>query len=179
MKSGMRTLVLLSLAIGSHGIHNDCPDQADGCVGTAVERSIAAMERARAVDLNREWPLVRDDFVRACGLRVQQSTSHCFNDFNHVDCCVMHDGHVYRTNEESRVVGMHRVNALGTHILAASLTELGSGGSWCTCHLSSPEDVCHKQCADGPRTRATLHGAIVQRRSAARCLAQRALPRCM
>ena len=21
----------------------------------------------------------------------------------------------------------------------------GEGGSWCTCHISSPEDVCHKQ----------------------------------
>ena len=51
----------------------------------------------------------------------------------------------HRTNEESRVVGMHAVNFLGTHIVDASLPEHGSGGSWCTCHLSSPEDVCHKQ----------------------------------
>ena len=51
----------------------------------------------------------------------------------------------HRTNEESRVMGMHAVNFLGSHIVDASLPEHGSGGSWCTCHLSSPEDVCHKQ----------------------------------
>ena len=51
----------------------------------------------------------------------------------------------HTTNEQSRVKGMHAVNFLGSHIVDASLADRGSGGSWCTCHLSSPEDVCHKQ----------------------------------
>ena len=51
----------------------------------------------------------------------------------------------HRTNEESRVPGMHRVNLLGPHIEDASLVERGDGGSWCTCHLAAPLDVCHKQ----------------------------------
>jgi len=126
-------------------VYNDCPDQPDGCGGTAVARSQEAMARARAVDLNRSWKLVRDDIVRACGLRVQQSTTHCFNDWNHVDCCTMESASTHRTNQESRVAGMHAVNFLGTHIVDASVTDLGSGGSWCTCHISSPEDVCHRQ----------------------------------
>ena len=61
------------------------------------------------------------------------------------DCCAMTADDTHRTNEELRVVGMHAVNFLGTHIVDASLPEHGSGGSWCTCHLSSPEDVCHRQ----------------------------------
>lgn len=68
-----------------------------------------------------------------------------FNDFNHVDCCTMDSSKTHKTNEASRVVGMHRVNFLGSHIVDASLADRGPGGSWCTCHLSSPEDVCHKQ----------------------------------
>ena len=51
----------------------------------------------------------------------------------------------HRTNEESRVVGMHRVNMLGPHIEDGSVAEHGAGGSWCTCHLSAPHHVCHKQ----------------------------------
>ena len=50
-----------------------------------------------------------------------------------------------KTNEESKVVGMHSVNFLGDHIVDASLESHGDGGSWCTCHLSAPHDVCHKQ----------------------------------
>ena len=68
-----------------------------------------------------------------------------FDDFNHVDCCVMESGNTHQTNEASRVVGMHPVNYLGAHIVDASVSDLGPGGSWCTCHLSSPADVCHKQ----------------------------------
>jgi len=100
---------------------------------------------ARDVDLNGPWPTVRKALVEACGLRNQRSTSHCFNDFNHVDCCTMASSNTHRTNEESKVVGMHPVNLLGPHILEASLPEAGEGGSWCTCHLSSPHDVCHRQ----------------------------------
>jgi hypothetical protein len=92
-----------------------------------VKRAAEAVQRARTVDLNRPWPAVRDDIVQACGLRVQTSTSHCFNDFNHVDCecsrvhsqqvggcdactirvagCAMDTGRTHNTNEESCVVG--------------------------------------------------------------------------
>jgi len=123
----------------------ECPDQPGGCTGTATQRANEARSRARLVDLNRPWPEVRDKIVSACGLLVQDSTGHCFNDFNHVDCCTMDIGHAHNTNERSRVVGMHSVNYLGKHIIDASLAERGTGGSWCTCHLSSPADVCHKQ----------------------------------
>lgn len=126
-------------------INPDCPNVEGGCTGTAVDRAESARIRARDVDLNRPWPEVRDSIVQACGLRVQQSTSHCFNDFNHVDCCTMDTGRAHNTNEESRVVGMHHVNYLGAHIVDASIADRGTGGSWCTCHISSPEDVCHKQ----------------------------------
>ena len=66
------------------GVHSGCPNQGDGCPGTAAERAAAAVSLARSVDLNQPWPLAREAIVRACGLRVQHSTSHCFNDFNHV-----------------------------------------------------------------------------------------------
>ena len=137
--------LLLLLPLLSTSVHENCPDQGNGCTGTAVERSEAAIDRARAVNLNQAWPSVREAIVEACGLKAQASTSHCFNDFNHVDCCTMVQSHTHRTNEDSRVVGMHRVNFLGSHIVDASLPSLGEGGSWCTCHLSSPADVCHKQ----------------------------------
>jgi hypothetical protein len=138
-------MVAAALLLAAFSVHDQCPDQPDGCPGTAESRVQQAISHARNIDLNREWPVVRDDIVRACGLRIQPATSHCFNDFNHVDCCAMVDQNVHRTNEESRVVGMHPVNFLGSHIVSASLAGHGSGGSWCTCHLSSPADVCHRQ----------------------------------
>eukprot|EP00900_Chrysochromulina_parva_P002079 jgi/Chrpa1/11872/Chrysochromulina_OHIO_Genome00013368-RA len=136
---------MLGFALYVLAVHQDCPNQADGCTGTAKERSSAAVARARTVRFDQPWDSVREEIVSACGLRVQQSTSHCFNDWNHVDCCAMATGNTHRTNEESKVVGMHRTNFLGTHIVDASLPEHGEGGSWCTCHMSSPDDVCHKQ----------------------------------
>ena len=125
------------------GVYPDCPGAS--CTGTAWDRHYAAREAARGVDLNRPWPEVRKALVSACGLQVQESTSHCFNDFNHVDCCTMQSEQTQKTNEESKVVGMHSVNFLGDHIVDASLKSHGDGGSWCTCHLSAPHDVCHKQ----------------------------------
>jgi len=140
---------------------------------------------------------VRDALLTACGLRLGESTSHCFDDFNHVACCAMSAAQHDNTNEESRVVGMHPVNFLGDHIVAASDPSLGIGGSWCsqspskrspvfpgparsthtprllygrpravltacvapgalrcTCQLSAPHDVCHRQF--GARTAWTL-----------------------
>ena len=136
---------MLLVAAAVLTVNPGCPNDVGGCTGTAHERANEAQRRARLVDLNRPWPAVREDIVRACGLRVQQSTSHCFEDFNHVDCCTMDPGRAHSTNEASQVTGMDRVNYLGAHITDASLVDRGAGGSWCTCHISSPEDVCHKQ----------------------------------
>ena len=136
---------MLLIAAAALSVNPGCPHNIDGCTGTAHERANEARRRAGLVDLNRPWPAVREDIVQACGLRVQRSTSHCFEDFNHVDCCTMDTGHAHSTNEASQVAGMHRVNYLGAHITEASLADRGSGGSWCTCQISSPDDVCHKQ----------------------------------
>ena len=105
------------------------------------------MSRVSALDLNTvlTWQAMRRKLVSACGLKSQLSTRHCFNDFNHVDCCAMETSHAHRTNEESRVPGMHAVNALGAHIVDASVNSRGPGGSWCTCQLAAPHDVCHRQ----------------------------------
>ena len=127
----------------SFAVFPDCPGK--GCLGTAWERHSAAQAAARRVDLDGPWSQVRQELVQACGLKVDRSTGHCFNDFNHVDCCTMAAGNTHRTNEESRVPGMHQINLLGPHIEAASVSARGDGGSWCTCHLSAPYDVCHKQ----------------------------------
>lgn len=140
----MLTTILALLVTGSP-VHPECPSQPDGCKGTAAGRSEEARERARKLDLNGPWQAVRESVVQACGLRVQQSTSHCFNDFNHVDCCTMGSDATHSTNERSKVRGMHAVNFLGSHIVDASIPDHGPGGSWCTCHISSPDDVCHKQ----------------------------------
>lgn len=133
------------MAAARGAVHPDCPDQPEGCTGTAIARSEEARAQARGLDLNRPWREVREAIAQACGLRVQSSTQHCFNDFNHVDCCTMDSSSTHRTNEESKVKGMHAVNFLGSHIVDASIATHGTGGSWCTCHLSSPADVCHKQ----------------------------------
>ena len=137
-------MIALAAAIATlASINSNCPSHE--CTGTAEQRAEEARQRARTVDLNRPWPAVRDAIVEACGLRVQRSTSHCFDDFNHVDCCAMDTSRQHATNEQSKVVGMHQVNYLGSHIVDASIADRGTGGSWCTCHLSSPEDVCHRQ----------------------------------
>lgn len=134
--------LLLAVAVA---VNHDCPHQANGCGGTAEERAEEAKRRARLVSLDAPWNEVREAVVDACGLQVQQSTSHCFQDFNHVDCCTMDSTQQHETNEASRVAGMHAVNYLGSHIVDASISERGPGGSWCTCQISSPEDVCHRQ----------------------------------
>ncbi len=105
------------------------------------------MRRAREVELDRPWSEVRAAILGACGLRDDHSTGHCFNDWNHVDCCVMESGSTHRTNERSRIPGMHAVNQLGPHIVAASIVggAWAGGGSWCTCQMGSPYDVCHQQ----------------------------------
>ena len=46
------------------GVNVNCPQQSDGCTGTALERADEARSRARAIDLNRPWPVVRDWYAR-------------------------------------------------------------------------------------------------------------------
>jgi len=116
-----------------------------GCTGSATSRAAAARQQIKNVDFNGNWYDVRRAVVSACGLKVQRSTSHCFEDYNHVDCCTMVPETAQRTNEESKVVGMHPTNFLGSHIVDGSVKSLGTGGSWCTCQLSAPRDVCHQQ----------------------------------
>ena len=120
---------MLALCVTVAAVFDSCPWE---CPGTAIDRKSAAQQAATSIDLNGEWSLVREALVNACGLRVDGSTSHCFEDFNHVDCCTMASDSTHRTNEESLVPGMHRVNLLGPHITQASLASLGPGGSWCT-----------------------------------------------
>lgn len=140
-------LSLLLLRVTPLALFSECPGA--GCPGTAVQRQSAAVRRIAAADLSTiaSWEAWRRVLVASCGLKVQRSTSHCFNDFNHVDCCAMETSHSHRTNEESRVPGMHAVNQLGPHIVDGSLdnSEFGTGGSWCTCQLGTPRDVCHRQ----------------------------------
>ena len=137
------SLLLCALAWTSvSAVFDSCPWD---CPGTALDRRATAQEAVVQVDMSGDWADVRHALVRACGLKVEQSTSHCFEDFNHVDCCTMVDDNTHRTNEQSRVPGMHHVNLLGPHITRASNSAHGPGGSWCTCHLNSPFDVCHKQ----------------------------------
>ena len=121
----------------------DCPGA--GCVGTAEVRRQTAMDLAKSIDLNQPWAKVREDIVGACGLKVSSSTSHCFDDFNHVDCCTMVASNAFNTNADSAIMGMHAVNQLGAHISDGSIDSHGEGGSWCTCQLQTPNDVCHRQ----------------------------------
>jgi len=127
-------------------------------VGTAIERTANARARAKALDgaLDGDWDAsTRPKLLRAAGLREindvapgKGNTSHCFNDFNHVDatCMVMESSD--NTND-GRVRGIARGNALGEGIRVARDASMGDGGSWCTCILGAneepPRDVAHVQ----------------------------------
>ena len=127
--------------------------------GTAVERTTNGRARAASLsesDLSKDWESeVRPTLLWAAGLLDLRdvapgkgNTGHCFNDFNHVDATTMSMDDADNENE-GRVAGMHRTNALGEGIRAASDPTLGPGGSWCTCILGSnlepPRDVAHVQ----------------------------------
>lgn len=135
-------MLLVSSRCTAASVFPSCPWD---CPGAATQRLQNAREAARVVSLGGDWAEVRQQLVRACGLQVVQATSHCFADYNHVDCCTMVAQNTHNTNEQSRVAGMHPVNQLGPHITAASVRTRGEGGSWCTCQLQSPFDVCHRQ----------------------------------
>ena len=139
--------------------------------GTAVERMQAVRQRAASLtpsELSRDWSsFVRPRLLWAAGMRDvrdaapgQGYTGHAFNDAIHVDATAMLDGDALN---DGRVRGVAIGNRLGPGIVAASLTELGPGGSWSTCQatsspLSSPrpaEDsgVAHLQVTPSPHRR--------------------------
>jgi hypothetical protein len=113
--------------------------------GTAVERMLAARERATSLsetDLSGEWESVRQKILWAAGLRdlknVQPGrgyTGHAFNDSNHCDATTMLGEVAHNLNDDGpgRVAGIAIGNRLGPGIEAASLPELGEGGTWSTC----------------------------------------------
>ena len=136
--------------------------------GTAVERMQAVRQRAASLtpsELSRDWSsFVRPRLLWAAGMRDlrdaapgQGYTGHAFNDAIHVDATAMLDADALN---DGRVRGIAIGNRLGPGIAAASLTELGPGGSWSTCQatsspLSSPrpaEDsgVAHLQVTPSP-----------------------------
>lgn len=133
--------------------------------GTATERNVKVTEAAAALGVNSkqlsgDWESVRKNVLAACGLSDNRSsrpgsgyTGHCFNDFNHVDCCTMTSNNHHNENK-NQVKGIHHSNQLGPGItqasLALGLSEEEKGGSWCTCQLGAgrgkvPVDVCHTQ----------------------------------
>lgn len=113
--------------------------------GTAVERMQAVRQRAASLtpsELSRDWSsFVRPRLLWAAGMRDlrdaapgQGYTGHAFNDAIHVDATAMLDGDALN---DGRVRGIAIGNRLGPGIAAASLTELGPGGSWSTCQATS------------------------------------------
>lgn len=127
--------------------------------GTAVERMMAVRERTRSLtaeQLNGDWESVtRPALLWAGGLANNQSarpgrgyTGHSFNDWNHCDLTAML-GDVSHNENGGLVKGIAASNQLGPGIQAASLPELGPGGSWSTCMMGCksepPRDVAHLQ----------------------------------
>ena len=124
--------------------------------GRSATGTASSSSRLSESDLSKDWESeVRPTLLWAAGLLDLRdvapgkgNTGHCFNDFNHVDATTMSMDDADNENE-GRVAGMHRTNALGEGIRAASDPTLGPGGSWCTCILGSnlepPRDVAHVQ----------------------------------
>lgn len=120
--------------------------------GTSVKRLQAITERVLSLpqqELDGPWPDVRRRLLWAGGLRELPSTSHAFNDWNHCDLTPMADSVSDESNADGQVAGISRQNLLGPSIRAASLPEVGPGGSWSTCILGAnqepPRDVAHVQ----------------------------------
>ncbi len=125
--------------------------------GTAVVRMNNIRERVKTLSLDGvEWEEARKMILWAGGLRDIQDkrlvgngyTGHSFNDWNHCDLTAMLPTQTHLENN-NQVAGIHTKNSLGQGILAASLEELGPGGSWSTClmgcNYDPPRDVAHLQ----------------------------------
>jgi hypothetical protein len=103
-----------------------------------------------------QWEPIRRALLAACLLEDNTTahagngyTGHCFNDFNHVDCCTMLGNRAHHENH-GQVEGIAYGNPLGAGIQRASLDGgEEASGSWCTCQLGAasdpPRDVCHTQ----------------------------------
>lgn len=120
--------------------------------GTAVERLQAVQARVASLGQDRldaGWPAVRRSLLWAGGLEDSPATGHAFNDYNHCDLTTMIGDVQDENNSNGAVSEISRTNLLGPHIRAASLTELGPGGSWSTCTNGAgedpPRDVAHTQ----------------------------------
>ena len=121
--------------------------------GTACNRLMKVIERLTALPedtfLNKDWNEIRSKLLWCGGLKQDRSTSHAFNDDNHCDLTTMKGEVQQNSNQEGTVQGISTRNFLGAHIEAASLPELGEGGSWSTCtngcHRNPPHDVAHVQ----------------------------------
>lgn len=120
--------------------------------GTSMPRLKAITERVLSLpqsELDGPWPEVRRRLLWAGGLKDMPSTSHAFNDWNHCDLTPMADAVQDKDNADGAVAGISRQNTLGPYIRAASLSDVGAGGSWSTCILGAaqepPSDVAHVQ----------------------------------
>lgn len=126
--------------------------------GTAVQRMLNVRQRAVSLspkNLSVDWDDSRRLLLWAAGLKDlpnappgQGYTGHSFNDWNHVDATCML-GTVAHNENEGRVEGIQQSNKLGAGIVAASIGELGEGGTWSTCMMGCnsepPRDVAHIQ----------------------------------
>merc|ERR1712212_937328 len=121
--------------------------------GTACNRLMKVIERLKSlpedVFINKPWPEIRSKLLWCGGLKEDRSTSHAFNDDNHCDLTTMAGNVQENRNADGKVEQISTRNFLGDHIKAASLPELGDGGSWSTCtngcHKNPPHDVAHGQ----------------------------------
>lgn len=129
--------------------------------GTAVTRMRNIHARVATLtprELSGPWPEVRRRLLWAGGLADNDDqrligkgfTGHAFNDFNHCDLTAMRGGVSHNKHDGKMIKGIGRGNLLGPGIVAASLPELGPGGSWSTCMQGAnaqpePRDVAHVQ----------------------------------
>ena len=95
--------------------------------GTAVARATGIIDRAKAADFSGDWQDVRRSLLETGGLADvtnaeagEGNTSHCFNDFNHVDLTAMLGDFAENENDGS-VDGIAVGNQLGPGIEVASL----------------------------------------------------------
>ena len=121
--------------------------------GTAGNRLLQVIERLRSLPedalTNKSWRDIRSTLLWCGGLKEDRSTSHAFNDDNHCDLTTMMGDVQANSNADGQITGISTRNFLGSHIEAASLPDLGEGGSWSTCtngcHRIPPHDVAHVQ----------------------------------
>lgn len=101
-----------------------------------------------SVDVQGSWREVRNKLMDISGLSTSCGhTSHCFNDWNHVDLLCVDESKYHLTNQESQVLGIDHVNSLEDVI--RHCTSQGQR-VWTTCMMGcsreeEPQDVAHQQ----------------------------------